>query len=132
PSAESWGPGRHLHLEPWLLRDQQDQTVVTHSTRNGRGRPSRRVSRAAAVRPPQRATHWHQNRRRSLRQRGGGGRAWSHLRLQKNPLPVNTAICYSTLPDPVYSLLPSAVPHSTPVKENSLCSVIIRRQHHLE
>ena len=41
--------------------------------------------RTGVVPALQRTAHWYHNRRRSLRQRGGGGHTWSHLRRQKDP-----------------------------------------------
>ena len=55
------------------------------TTREKHGRLSSRQFRATAVPALQRTAYWCQNRRRSLRQRGGGGRAWSRLRRQKDP-----------------------------------------------
>ena len=58
---------------------------LLESTRENNGWLSSRQSRVRAVSALQRTAHWYHNRRRSLRKRGGGGRAGSHLRRQKDP-----------------------------------------------
>ena len=69
--------GRLSEPHPYFFRPPRDD-------KEKHGWLSSRQSRATAVPALQRTAHWYHNRRRSLRQRGGGGRAWSHLRRQKD------------------------------------------------
>ena len=73
-----------LLLGPKFLADQnfRDRSRIHEGQHGG---VSSRSPRTGAVHALQRTAHWYHNRRRSLRQRGGGGHAWSHLRRQKDP-----------------------------------------------